>query len=339
MRQTYAKYIMMAKEAGIERFVVQKAEEVPDEEPEEEKSSKKTKQDKEDHPSSYKMRKSTVVATEVSLVSASSTTCTKPRGSHRLMKGPRCSVCQQYCFMVEIHCDHCGTDRRVCGAHMKELCHSSPAQHYTFLQRVTADDLAELEEGLVERQKQIESWRRDVEQAMVDGKGRGSETCFLAFLPKRWKSLIDPDSAVSELLPDIKKVLEVRSSKPPTLSVALLQALVRTGKELGVPRKEMMPLERLLEQVSDCTLKLSASIRHRRKDVDEEMSLRLLLRIALEALLSPYAMDKELDSIFSLIKEVTDLRRQVCWQNVNLSQKEEPHKKQSNGRYRSCLLD
>ena len=74
---------------------------------------------------------------------------------HGLLKGPRCAVCQQYCFLEQVHCSSCSSTSSylpssssitVCGDHALQACASGtcPAAALVYRQRCPPSLLASL---------------------------------------------------------------------------------------------------------------------------------------------------------------------------------------------------
>jgi len=213
---------------------------------------------------------------------------------------------------------------------MNDLCDCPPGDYYTFLHRVVEEDLVELEKGLVERQHALLAWRENVEEVLSaanearsssnNSGSSGSSSTTNGGYTRGFPSLQSPDSSMSDYLGDIKKAMVSRANDGrPRLSLSVLQGLMKTGKELGVSRKELMVLEKEVERVSEMGARVMARLRGRRASSkgmeQEEMSLRSLLKLMLENLIGPYSLDKEVDMMFYLLKELTDLRRQVSGLN------------------------
>lgn len=126
------------------------------------------------------------------------------------VQGPRCSVCDQYCFLTTVVCHTCdggavgrasvrtssngspgnggsgggegGTSaaarrrharkRFACGRHLADLC-QCPASEYTYYQRRDAAQLRAAAEGLTSSEEQTEAWVEEAKNVLDAAKGTG----------------------------------------------------------------------------------------------------------------------------------------------------------------------
>lgn len=132
------------------------------------------------------------------------------------VQGPRCAVCDQYCFLVAVMCDTCdgggggraarassggspgigdgvgggaaaaAASRRrhsrrrfACGRHLAELC-SCPASQYAYYRRQDAAQLRAAAEGLTSVEEFLETWTAEARTALgaARGAGGGSASSF-----------------------------------------------------------------------------------------------------------------------------------------------------------------
>lgn len=123
------------------------------------------------------------------------------------VRGPQCSVCDQYCFLTAVVCDTCDSAangraparasssgspatgvvgdggaaaarrrhsrrRFACGRHLADLC-ACPASGYTYYQRKDAGQLRRAAKDLTSSEEQTEAWVEEAKAALAVAKGTG----------------------------------------------------------------------------------------------------------------------------------------------------------------------
>ncbi len=195
---------------------------------------------------------------------------------HGLLKGPRCAVCQQYCFLEQVHCATCAhppthlPPRAVCGDHAAEACVAGcPPSSLVYRQRCPAAILSSFAQGLEERREALTAWRAAVAACRL-------ESSTLEYTPSPPSSPLPSSSpevvkeeeqgeeaaALDALLEGLARsastittLLSSTSSssssacwqRRPTL--AHLQELYKRGKDLGAPRHELLVLDQALKVI------------------------------------------------------------------------------------------
>lgn len=123
------------------------------------------------------------------------------------VRGPQCSVCDQYCFLTAVVCDACDSAaagraparasssgspatggvgdggaaaarrrhsrrRFACGRHLADLC-PCPASEYAYYQRKDAGQLRRAAKDLTSSEEQTEAWVEEAKAALAAAKGTG----------------------------------------------------------------------------------------------------------------------------------------------------------------------